>query len=491
MIRILIIDDQKLVLHSLEGLIELEEKLKVVGKAENPEQGIELVEQLQPDVAIVDLAMPSKSGLEITYLITQNYPKTKVIIFTGSDGRMLNKAILAGAKGYLLKSTSIEDLVAAIYAVERNSIYIGRGILDRVQLSSIDSQRFKINQINFWLAKEVIDWWRKYSTPTPVAKQIIEDLGLERLELSWIKDDLCLQNDTSLTLTEELKLKVEEFFVQIKESADPYRELAIRKPRIRNWLYERSKSNPDIDYSTILYNNCQSLQRSISQKLQQLISSWQQAAPLPLLNCLQSVEEHLLDRQQFLKQEYESNLIKENSAWHSFDYLVVAPEKSLLNKQELCKKVVLFIYRCKMDAELNKLLSQVIIKIIQQLKVQLDILSKTDNLLLESIEQLAQKNTSEVTTLTPPFKQIQPKVRPEVLRRHFEEILGHSLNQWGIAQSISSSEINNRLLEKLRPIAQKIHSHLRKEALAVSFLEYAEYRDPKVSIENNSSEINP
>ena len=490
MIRILIIDDQKLVLNSLEGLLELEEKLKVVGKAENPEQGIELVKRLQPDVAIVDLAMPSKSGLEITYSITQNYPKTKVIIFTGSDGRMLNKAILAGAKGYLLKNTSTEDLVAAIRAVERNSIYIGKGILDRVQLSSIDSQRFKINQINFWLAKEVIERWRKYSTPTPIAKQIIEDLGLDRLELLWIKDKPCLQNNTSLTLTEEVKLKVEELFIQIKESADPDRELAIRKPQINDWLHERSKSNPNIDYSTILYNNCQSLQRSISQKLQLLISSWQQAAPLPLLNCLQSVEEHLLDRHQFLKQEYESNLIKENSAWHSFDYLVVAPKESLSNEQELHKKVVLFIYQCKIDAEINKLLSQVILKIIQQLKAQLDIVSKTDNLLLGAIEQLAQKNTSEVTTLTPPFEQIQPKVRPEELRRYFEELVGHSLNHWGVARSISSIEINHRLLKKLKPIAQKIYSHLRKEALAVSFLEYAEYRDPKPSIKNNSSEIN-
>lgn len=472
MIRILIIDDQNLVLQKLEGLIKLEEELKVVGTAKNGQQGIELVEQLQPDVAIIDLIMPFKNGIETTYLITQNYPQTKVLIFTGSDGRMLNKAILAGAKGYLLKTNSREDLIAAIYAVQRNSIYIGEGILEQIQLSSVDSQRSKLKQINWWLAKEVINWWSKHSVyPTPTAKQMVKSLGLDQPGLSWMKDYLCQQKGTDLTLPKEISLKVAEIFVGIEDSANLEQKLIEQKPRIYNWLDGENQT----DYLAILHSNFQSLETITSEKLQKIISSlWQQAAPLPLLNCLQSVEKYLSNWQQFFEQEYESNLVKENAAWQSFNYLLESKD-SHLDKQELYKKAIMFIYQCKINAELSTMLAQLVLNIIEQLKIYLDILGKTNNLLSELQKQLESQDTSEVVALTPFFEQLQAKVDLDELRRDFETSTGHLLNQWGVFESISNSEINNRLIEKLRPVAQEIYLELRKQALAISFLEYYEY----------------
>ena len=480
MIRILLIDDRQSVLQNLEGLIELEEELIVVGTTKNPEQGIELVEQLQPDVAIVDLTMPLKDGIETTYSITQNYPQTKVIILTGSDGRMLNKAILAGAKGYLLKDSFREDLIAAIYAVKRNSVYIGKGILDQVQLSSIDSQRLKLKQINLWLAREVINWWCEHSlVQTPSAKQIIESLSLDSSGLSWMKDYLCRQKDTELTLTDEIRLKVDRLFVGIEESGN-IKQLIEKKPQISNWL----EGENNTDYLTRLRNNSQSLQTTILKKLQKTISSlWQQAAPLPLVSCLQSVENYLLNWQRFFQQEYENSLVKKNAAWHSFDYLLSSKD-SRSNQQELLKKAVMFIYQCKMNAELNSLLSQLVLKIIQQLKIYLNILDRTINLLSNSQNQLKQQNTPEVITLTLFFEQLQEKVSLKELRRDFETSVGHSLNQWGVSPTISNSEINHRLREKLSPITQEIYTSLRKEALAISFLEYAEHSNHKSTIKD-------
>ena len=481
MIRILLIDDRQSVLQNLEGLIELEEELIVVGTAKNPEQGIELVEQLQPEVAIVDLTMPKKDGIETTYSITQNYPQTKVIIFTGSDGRMLNKAILAGAKGYLLKNSPREDLIAAIYAVKRNSIYIGDGILDRVQLSSIDSQRLKLKQINLWLAREVINWWCEHSlVQTPTVKQIVESLSLDRSGVSSMKDYLCRQKDTELTLRDEIRLKVTQLFVEIEESGNLEQKLIEKKPQIYNWL----EGEDNIDYWVRLRNNSQSLQTTTLEKLQTMISSlWQQAAPLPLRECLQSVENYLLNLQRFLQQEYENSLVKENAAWHSFDHLLTLKDSRFV-KQELLKKAVMFIYQCKMNAKLNNLLSRLVLKIIQQLKIYLDILDRTINLLSNSENQLKQQNTPEVFTLTLFFEQLQEKVSLSELRRDFETSVGHSLNQWGVSPTIYNSEINHRLRSQLSPITREIYSSLRKEALAISFLEYAEHSNHKSTIKD-------
>ena len=477
MIRIVIIDDRKPVLQNLKELIKPEEEFKVVGVAENGQQGVELVEQLQPDVAIVDLIMPLKNGIETTYLITQNYPQTKVLILTGSDGRMLNKAILAGANGYLLKGTSREDLIAAISAISRNSVYIGTGILDRVQLSSVDSQQSKIKYISLWLAQEVLDWWCEHSSfQTFTAKQIIKDLSLDLSGLSWMKSFLCKVENTHFTLIDELELKVEDLFIEIGNYADSYYELSKRQTQISNWFTRQNSDRFHTDFSVILDNNYQSLRIVTLEKLQKIISSlWKEEAPIPSQNCLQLVKEYLLNWQQFLEQEYENIQAKENAAWHSFNYLLEAKEDVLPNKRELCKKTLLFIYRCKTDAKLNNLLVQLTLEIIKQLEIHIDILKKTNNLLSDLKKQLEQQHTPDLIALTPLLEQIFQKTLAEELRRDFERSTGQPLNQWGMTKSISKSEISNRLQEKLKPIAREIYLKLRKEALAISFLEYAEY----------------
>lgn len=483
MIRLLIIDDRESIIQSLEMLIEPEEKIKVVGTAKSGEEGIRLVKQLQPDVAIVDLTMPLKSGIETTYSISQQYPKTKVLILTGSDGKMLNKAILAGAKGYLLKNTSVEDLIAAIYAVGRNSIYIGQGILEQVQLSSVEEQKKKIKLINLWLAKEVVSYWQKYSgIETPSAKQITKDLCLNPSLISWMRNYLCRTENSKIDIREELKTEVEKLFIQIKESNNPDRELISQKPQIHEWISNYNSYNTEslVYRLSILYDNFQSLQKIVFDKQQKTIfQSLRQNAPTPLLICLISVRECLLDWQEFMVNEYDNSVTKEKSALHSLDYLFKAQDRDLSNKYELCEKALVFFCQCRVNAEIARLLTQIISRTIGQVEMYVDSLEKTNALLSESISLLEHEELPELNTLIPPWEEIQQKVLPEKLRYKIEKILEQSLNEWGLTKSISSSEINNYLLKELEPIARQIHADLRKEALAVSFLKYAEYSDRK------------
>jgi len=472
MIRILIIEDQNLVIQNLKWQIEQEKDLKVVGTANNGKQGIELVNQLQPDIAIISLNMHFKDGIETTYLITQNCPKTKVLIYTSSDGQMLNQAILSGAKGYLSKNNSREDLIAAIYAVKRNSVYIGEGILNPVQLySSTDSQRSKLEQINIWLAKETIDWWCQNSlAPIPSAKQILENLGINQPGLSKMKDYLCQSKNTGLTLSEEITFKITRLFTE-KNPKNPEQKLMESKSQLLNLLNSENYNS----CFTTLYNNYQFLETTNLEKLQKQIAFlWQKASPSILLNCLHSVKKRLSNWQFFFKQKHQKSFMKENAAWQSFEFLLTSPN-SQLNKQELCKKAAIFIVQCKRNSELNHLLLQLISKTIQQINIYLDILVKTNNLLSECKKQLEQQFTFklELVLLNPFLEQLQEHAFFEKLRRDLETSIGHSLNQWGVSKSISESEIGNYLSEKIEPMAQEIYLNLRKEALSIFFLEYA------------------
>lgn len=471
MIRILIIEDQNLVIQNLTWQIDQEKDLKVIGATNNGKRGIELVNKLQPDIAIIGLNIHFKDGIETTYSITQNHPKIKVIIYTNSDGQMLNQAILSGAKGYLSKNNSREDLIAAVHAVKRNSFYIGEGILNHVQLSSPDSQHSKLKQIDIWLAKETIDWWCKNSlSPIPTAKQILESLSINHSGLSKMKDYLCQTDNPELTFSEEINSKITRLFTE-KKSKNSDQKLTEK----RSQLFDLFDSNNSNYYLMSLRNNYQFLEMTNLKKLQKKIAFlWRQASPLLLLNCLNSVKKYLSNWQDLFKHKHQKSFVKENAAWQSLDYLL-ASKNSQLNKQELCRKAAVFISQCKIKSELNILILQLISKIIQQLDIYLDILDQTSNLLSECKQQLEQQFTftSELIILNPFLEQLQKKAFFNKLRRDLEISIGHSLNQWGVSKSISKSAISDYLSKKLRPIAQEIYSNLRKEALSILFLEYA------------------
>jgi DNA-binding NarL/FixJ family response regulator len=480
MIRILIIDDQQLVLQSLKELIESNKELEIIGTAKNGQQGIEQVRQLQPDVVIIDLYIPLRNGITTTYFITQNYPQTKVIILTGSDGRMLNKAILAGAKSYLLKNSAKEELISAIYAVKRNNIYIGKGILDRLQLPSISEQSSKLENINLLIAKEIIHCWRKYSEKNPpTVQQIIKILRLDDLGLTWIKDFLCQRETNELSLIQELELIADKLFTQVENSAYTYFEVLDKKQQIAHWFHGKNKNISDSVCLKQLHKNYQFLRTITLEKLQNILTAlWQETAPVSLLRNLRSIVKYLLKKQHFFETEYQQSLAKEKSAENSFfnlsNQLSKKQEDNQDNKQAIYKKAIAFIYQCKINTEVNKLLTRLILEIIKKIQIYIDILTKTNKFLLSLNQKLQQPQTINIITFTQISEQLQKTKLPYKLRRDFEKWTGHSLNQWGIYTVDLELEIKERLLKKLKPITQKLYLYLCRDVMAISFLEYVE-----------------
>ncbi|HEU5298978.1 MAG TPA: response regulator transcription factor [bacterium] len=124
-IRVLLADDHDLFRSGVRRLLESAAGLEVVGEARTGQDAVRLVEELAPDIVLLDISMPGASGIDAARLIKTTSPRTGVIMLTvHADEEFLFEAIKAGAMGYLLKDASAEELVRAIQV-----IYEGEGLL--------------------------------------------------------------------------------------------------------------------------------------------------------------------------------------------------------------------------------------------------------------------------------------------------------------------------------------------------------------------------
>jgi hemolysin D len=133
-IRILIVDDQNFVRKMLQYSLEPQLDLEIIGTANSGKDALVQIEQLHPDIALVDIEMPEMNGLEITRAISEQYPQTKVLVISiHDDENYIRDALQAGAKGYLLKNTPPAELAHAIRFVKRGYLQLGPGLFEKLE----------------------------------------------------------------------------------------------------------------------------------------------------------------------------------------------------------------------------------------------------------------------------------------------------------------------------------------------------------------------
>jgi two-component system response regulator DesR len=133
MIRVVIAEDQALVLGALAALLKLEPDLDVVGMARNGREALALCTALRPDILLTDIEMPLMTGLELaTALAEQGAPCRVIIVTTFARAGFLRRALGAGVRGYLLKDTPAEQLAAAIRSVHGG----GRAVAPELAMES-------------------------------------------------------------------------------------------------------------------------------------------------------------------------------------------------------------------------------------------------------------------------------------------------------------------------------------------------------------------
>jgi DNA-binding NarL/FixJ family response regulator len=124
-LRILIADDHQVVREGLKALVNAQPDMSVVGEADDGRAAWLLAKQLQPDVVVMDVSMPEMNGAEATERLRRECPRVKVLTLTiYEDKGYLQQLLKAGASGYLLKRTVMEELIRAIRAVAKGGSYI-------------------------------------------------------------------------------------------------------------------------------------------------------------------------------------------------------------------------------------------------------------------------------------------------------------------------------------------------------------------------------
>ena len=140
-IRVLLVDDQTLVRQGVRSLLSLAEGIEVVAEASDGRQAVEMIPQVAPDVVLMDMRMPVMSGLEALQALAANgqLPPT-IILTTFDDDQMVLASIKAGAKGYMLKDVSLEQLVNAILTVAGGGSLVQPAMSQRL-LSGLEHMR--------------------------------------------------------------------------------------------------------------------------------------------------------------------------------------------------------------------------------------------------------------------------------------------------------------------------------------------------------------
>ncbi len=119
-IRLLIVDDHRIVREGIQALLEDVDDITVVGTAADGCVGVTLAEQLQPDIVLMDLVLPCMDGVEATRVLTSRFPKMRILVLTSFITQdKVFPAIKAGASGYLLKDTGSAELIEGIRRVQR------------------------------------------------------------------------------------------------------------------------------------------------------------------------------------------------------------------------------------------------------------------------------------------------------------------------------------------------------------------------------------
>ncbi len=133
MIRVLLADDQTLIRQGIRLLLEIEPDIQVVGQASNGNEAIQQAESLRPDVILMDVRMPGMDGVTATRELGARFPEVKVIILTTfEDDETVFEGLKAGARGYLLKDISSEEMAEAVRKVAAGEALIQSRITGKV-----------------------------------------------------------------------------------------------------------------------------------------------------------------------------------------------------------------------------------------------------------------------------------------------------------------------------------------------------------------------
>ena len=202
--RVFIVDDHPIVRYGITRILNSEPDISVCGDADSAETAIQQIEKLNPDLVVVDISLKQMNGLQLTKFIRERFPCIPVVILSMHDERMYaNKALRAGASGYVMKEESSEKLVAAIRQILSGEIYVS----EQVKKNIIHAYAGNDDKGNAAIIDRLSDREREIFTLIGIgnSSRAIADklcLSVKTVEThrARIKDKLALPNSTRLAM---------------------------------------------------------------------------------------------------------------------------------------------------------------------------------------------------------------------------------------------------------------------------------------------------
>ena len=170
MIKIYLVDDQRILRDGLRALLEMDHNINVVGEAEDGRAALEGIRAAQPDVVLMDVTMPDLNGIDATQIVRKESPRINVLILSvHSDPEHVHRAFEAGAVGYLLKESAGAELMDAVYAVSQGRRYVSPKIEEMLSLRRDKRSPFESLSAR---EREVFQLMVKGSTSATIAENL-------------------------------------------------------------------------------------------------------------------------------------------------------------------------------------------------------------------------------------------------------------------------------------------------------------------------------
>lgn len=148
LIKVVLVDDQTLVRQGIRSLLELSDNIRVVAEAADGSQAVEMIPRIAPDVVLMDLRMPVMSGLEaLQHMAAEGTLRPTIILTTFDDDQLVLAGLKAGARGYLLKDVSLDQLVNAIQTVASGGSLVQPAVTQRL-LSGLEAMHNEFTSLD-------------------------------------------------------------------------------------------------------------------------------------------------------------------------------------------------------------------------------------------------------------------------------------------------------------------------------------------------------
>jgi DNA-binding NarL/FixJ family response regulator len=166
-LRILVADDHEVVRRGLSALLQTQEGWEICAEASDGREAVEKAKQLNPDFVILDIGMPNLNGLAATRQLAQHDPNFKIIVLTVTDtDQVIREALDAGARGFVLKSDAVWDLISAIEALQRGQMFFTPRVNEMVLAGFLEKRTVAPRGMR-----------PKFPTLTPREKEVIQLLA--------------------------------------------------------------------------------------------------------------------------------------------------------------------------------------------------------------------------------------------------------------------------------------------------------------------------